>query len=181
MLSEVESDIAAGRAAVVASGPPPSGGASAGVVDLAATVAAGEQVATSVRAEINAGRPDPFRLLGRLEQANGRLDAALATIRDAATRADRARTTLDQTIPAERAEIEAVGTFITTRRGCGRKRHQRCQWQLWLGRPDAGRVRRPWDPGATPVVAWPVTRQPGPRRQSRLSASSMARWNVGYA
>jgi hypothetical protein len=117
MLSEVESDVASGRAAVVASGPPPSGGASAGTVDLAATVAAGEQVATSVRAELNAGRPDPFRLLGRLEQANGRLDAALATIRDAATRAERARTTLDQTIPAVRAEIEAVGTFITTRRG----------------------------------------------------------------
>lgn len=117
MLAEVDSDIAAGRAAVGASGPTPSGGASAGTVDLAATVAAAEQIVTSVRIELDAGRPDPFRLLGRLEQANGRLDAALTNIRDAATRADRARARLDQTIPAVRAEIEAVGNFITTRRG----------------------------------------------------------------
>jgi hypothetical protein len=115
MLNEVDTDIAAGQAAVTAS----TGTSTPATVDLAAAVAAAQQVLTTVRAEIDPSTalPDPFDELRRLEQVNVRIDAALASIRDAADRAARARTMLEQAIPAARAEISAVTNFITTRRG----------------------------------------------------------------
>jgi hypothetical protein len=113
MLNEVDTDIAAGHAAVAAS----STAANAGTVDLAAAVAAAQQVMQTVRAELATSLPDPFDELRRLEQVNVRIDGALASIRDAADRASRARTMLEQAIPAARAEISAVNNFITTRRG----------------------------------------------------------------
>jgi hypothetical protein len=113
MLNEVETDIAAGHAAVAAS----STTANAGTVDLAAAVAAAQQVLQTVRTEVSTSLPDPFDELRRLEQVNVRIDSALASIRDAADRATRARAMLEQAIPAARAEISAVNNFITTRRG----------------------------------------------------------------
>ncbi len=111
-LAEVETDVAAGQAAVSA-----STGGSAGSVDLAAAVAAAAQVTGTVRRELAQSLPDPFDALRRLEAVNTRIDAALEGIRDAAMRSDRARAMLDQAIPAARAEISAVTNFITTRRG----------------------------------------------------------------
>lgn len=116
-LSSVESDIAAGQAAVATAGAGVGANASAGTVDLAAAVAGASQVAQSVRAELTTSKPDPFLALRRLEQVNVRLSTALSNIRDAASRAERARTMLEQAIPAAQAEISAVTNFITTRRG----------------------------------------------------------------
>jgi hypothetical protein len=115
MINEVGTDIAAGQAAVAAS----ANTSTPATVDLAAAVAAAEQVLTSVRSELDPSTPlpDPFDELRRLEQVNVRIDAALDSIRDAADRANRARTMLEQAIPAARAEIAAVSNFITTRRG----------------------------------------------------------------
>jgi hypothetical protein len=115
MLNEVSTDIAAGHAAVAASSPASSN--SAGTVDLAAAVAAAQQVVETVKSELATSRPDPFDELRRLEHVNVRIDGALASIRDAAEGASRARTVLEQAIPAARAEISAVNNFITTRRG----------------------------------------------------------------
>jgi tetratricopeptide (TPR) repeat protein len=113
-LADLESDVAAGRAALSASATA-GGSANAGTVDLAAAVAAAEQVAESIRSELSL--PDPFAAIRRLEQVGTRLDAALDTIRDAASRVERARQQLDQAIPAARAEVSAVRDFVTTRRG----------------------------------------------------------------
>jgi hypothetical protein len=74
-------------------------------------------VAQSIRTELTESRPDPFLALRRLEHVDVRLSTALANIRDAAGRAERARVMLEQAIPAARAEISAVTNFITTRRG----------------------------------------------------------------
>jgi hypothetical protein len=115
-LSQVEADVAAGKAAVSAAGGG-STSSSAGRVDLAAAVARAEQVSSAVRAELAAPQPDPFAALRRLDAVDDRLGAALATIRDAATRAERARAMLETALPAARAEVSVVGNFITTRRG----------------------------------------------------------------
>jgi cell division septum initiation protein DivIVA len=119
-LDEIDADIAAGKAALAAAGTP-AGGASAGTVDLAAAVAGAEQTVEAVRADMGAGvagsKPDPFAALRRLERVDQRLSRALASIRDAATRVDRARAVLDSALPAARAEVSAAESFITTRRG----------------------------------------------------------------
>ncbi len=111
-LGQIDSDVAA-----VAAAGGGSTSSSAGTVDLAAAVAGAEQVATAARAEMAATQPDPFAALRRLEAANVRLTAALANIRDAATRAERDRQMQETALPAARAEVSAAATFITTRRG----------------------------------------------------------------
>lgn len=110
-LTDVDADIAAGRAAATAGTP------GAGAADLAGEVARAEQVATTVRAEMAAPRPDPVAGLRRLEEVGAGLDRALANVRDAAERADRARSALDHAITGARAEISAAGDFIAMRRG----------------------------------------------------------------
>jgi hypothetical protein len=116
-LAAVEADVASGQAALDAASRGAVGAASAGTVDLAAAVAGAAQVTQAVRGEMAAALPDPFAALRRLEQVDVRLSAALANIRDAAGRAERARVMLETAIPAARAEIAAVTNFITTRRG----------------------------------------------------------------
>jgi hypothetical protein len=116
-LAEVATDIAAGNAAVATLNVNPTSGTSATTVDLVAAVAAAEQVVAVVRAEQARSLPDPFDALRRLEVVDARLDTALASIRDAADRAERARVMLASAIPAAQAEISAVENFITTRRG----------------------------------------------------------------
>ncbi|HEY2794250.1 MAG TPA: TPM domain-containing protein, partial [Micromonosporaceae bacterium] len=115
-LAAVEADVASGQAALDA-GRGAAGAGSAGTVDLAAAVAGAAQVTQSVRVEVTQQLPDPFAALRRLEQVDVRLSAALANIRDAAGRAERARVMLGTAIPAAQAEIAAVTNFITTRRG----------------------------------------------------------------
>ena len=114
-VGQIEADVAAGKAAVSAAGGSTS--SSTGTVDLAVAVAGAEQVTSAVRAELSAPRPDPFSALRHLEAANERLTAALSSIRDAATRAQLARTMLETALPAARAEVSAASNFITTRRG----------------------------------------------------------------
>ena len=84
---------------------------------LAGEVARAEQVAAAVRAELAQPRPDPVAALRRLQEVGTRLDRALASVRDAAQTAERARSALDQAITRARAEISVVAQFVATRRG----------------------------------------------------------------
>ena len=111
-LTEVDADLAAGRGAL-GSGTPPSVEASG----LAAAVGRAQQVADAVRAELTGPTTDPIAAVRRLEEADRGLDEALAGIRDAAERGQRARAMLDQAVLAARSEISAATDFITTRRG----------------------------------------------------------------
>ncbi len=113
-LAEVESDVAAATAALAAAG---GGSTGSPTVDLAAAVAGAEQVIAAVRSEMAEARPDPFAALRRLDTANHRLGAALASIRDAAGRAEHARALLETVLPSARAEVGSAATFIITRRG----------------------------------------------------------------
>ncbi len=76
-----------------------------------------EQAIEAVRTALAAPTVDPLTALRQLEDANGALDRALAAVRDAAERAERARAVLDQAILAARAEIAAASDFVATRRG----------------------------------------------------------------
>ncbi len=110
LLTELESDLdAARRASSAAGASDPS--------SLAAAVTRAEQAIEAVRTALAAPTVDPLTALRQLEDANGALDRALAAVRDAAERAERARAVLDQAILAARAEIAAASDFVATRRG----------------------------------------------------------------
>jgi len=82
-------------------------------VDLAATV-------TTVDAALRfaAENPaDPLAVLDRLDDADTRVDAALAAVRDAETARRRAQAALDQALLSGRSRISAARDFIETRRG----------------------------------------------------------------
>ncbi|MEV8505125.1 TPM domain-containing protein [Actinoplanes sp. NPDC051475] len=106
LITELESEIAAGRAA-------PSG-ASAG---LGAAVTGAEQTVAEVRTRLAAAKPDPVAAVAALQAADAALDRALAEARDAAERTARARALLIQALPVARAEVATATDFITTRRG----------------------------------------------------------------
>ncbi|MEV4639287.1 TPM domain-containing protein [Actinoplanes sp. NPDC049548] len=106
LIAELESEIAAGRAAPAAGSP-----------GLAAAVAAAEQTVAQVRTRLAAERPDPVAAVAALQAADAALDSALAEARDAAERSARARALLAQALPVARAEVSAATDFITTRRG----------------------------------------------------------------
>lgn len=106
LIAELESEIAAGRAA-------PSG-ASAG---LGAAVTGAEQTVAEVRTRLAAAKPDPVAAVAALQAADAALDRALAEARDAAERSARARALLTQALPVARAEVATATDFITTRRG----------------------------------------------------------------
>ncbi|WP_308016477.1 TPM domain-containing protein [Jidongwangia harbinensis] len=108
LIMEVEAEIAAGRATLAGGTPVPG---------LAETVAGAEQTVSDVRRELSTSRPDPMSAAARLQAADAALDQALATARDHAERAARARSLLAQALPVARAEVAAAGDFITTRRG----------------------------------------------------------------
>jgi uncharacterized membrane protein YgcG len=115
LLVEVESDLAAARAAQGSDAPPEVKGA------LAAAVAGGEQVVATARAGMAAPTMDPLTVARQLREADAALDRTLADLRTAAERAARARALLDQAILAARAEISAATDYITTRRGAVRQ------------------------------------------------------------
>jgi uncharacterized membrane protein YgcG len=109
LLDEVEADLAAARAALEAAG----GSAAA----LAAAVGRAEQTLSSVRAELAQPKTDPPAAVHRLQEADAELDRALADVRDAGERSERARALLAQALPVARAEVAAATDFIATRRG----------------------------------------------------------------
>jgi hypothetical protein len=126
LLTEVEAEVTAGRAALAAgslpAGPLPAGpvtgaGGGGSRADLAAAVAAAEQALTRVRAAMSGPVTDPAAAVRDLEQADAALDRTLAEARDQADRLTRSRTLLAQALPVARAEVAAAGDFITTRRG----------------------------------------------------------------
>jgi uncharacterized membrane protein YgcG len=84
---------------------------------LAAAVTLAAQAIEAVRTALAAPTVDPLSAVRQLEDADGALDRALAAVRDAAERAERARAVLDQAILAARAEIAAATDFVITRRG----------------------------------------------------------------
>jgi hypothetical protein len=108
LMSELETEIGAGRSAVASGG---------GTPGLSNAVADAERVLAGVRTGLAVARPDPATAVARLQAADANLDRALAEARDTADRAARARTLLAQTLPVARAEVAAASDFITTRRG----------------------------------------------------------------
>ena len=85
--------------------------------DLAGHVAAAESALATVQQEMAGGRYDPLTAIRRIQEAGGRLDQALAAVRDQQQQAQRARASLEQALLAARSEISATQDFITTRRG----------------------------------------------------------------
>ncbi len=116
LLVEVESDLAAGRAAQGSGSAPPEVTAA-----LASAVASGGQAVAAARAAQAAPTMDPLTVVRQLQEADAALDRALADMRDAAERTARARAMLDQAILAARAEISAATDFVNTRRGAVRE------------------------------------------------------------
>ncbi len=85
--------------------------------DLAGQVAAAESALATVQQEMAGGRYDPLVAIRRIQEAGGRLEQALAAVRDQQQQAQRARASLVHALIAARSEISATQDFITTRRG----------------------------------------------------------------
>jgi uncharacterized membrane protein YgcG len=107
-MAETAQDLAEAKALV-------AGGQAPG--DLTGQVAAAEAALAAVQQEMAAGRYDPLAAIRRVQEAGGRLDQALAAVRDQQQQAQRARASLEQALLAARSEISATQDFITTRRG----------------------------------------------------------------
>jgi uncharacterized membrane protein YgcG len=107
-VAETEQDMAEARA-LVSTGQAPA--------ELTGQLAAADAALASVRDEMATGRYDPLAAMRRLTDAGGRLDQALAAVRDQQEQARRAIAALDQALLAARSEISAVKDFITSRRG----------------------------------------------------------------
>jgi hypothetical protein len=98
---------------------------SADIADVERLVTGGQAVAPALKAAREAvaaaqaerATGDPLALVRRLTEAETALDAALAPAREAAEQAERARAHLGQLLGRLRSQIQAVGTFIETRRG----------------------------------------------------------------
>ncbi|MCD2443960.1 TPM domain-containing protein [Agromyces sp. SYSU K20354] len=85
-----------------------------------ATTALADRVAaeaSDIRSSI--GRPgrDPLALQARLEQVDAEIDAAIQGARDAAEQAARARSQLDRSLAAARAQVHATEDYLVARRG----------------------------------------------------------------
>jgi hypothetical protein len=100
VVSDTEQDLAAARA--LPQGDPQLGSAIAAAQSALTAAAAGD---------------NPVASLTSLQQANGQLDAVLASVREEQEKVRRASAALDQAIVSARAEISAAHDFITTRRG----------------------------------------------------------------
>ncbi len=107
-ISDTAQDLAEAKA-LVSSGQAPG--------DLAGQVAAAESALATVQQEMAGGRYDPLVAIRRIQEAGGRLDQALAAVRDQQQQAQRARASLEHALLAARSEISATQDFITTRRG----------------------------------------------------------------
>jgi uncharacterized membrane protein YgcG len=85
---------------------------------LAAHIATAEAALVDARtAASDEGGRDPLGAVHRLDEADEALDRALQGVRDERERKRKARGSLDRVLSAARAEIDAAGDFITTRRG----------------------------------------------------------------
>ncbi|WP_423917779.1 TPM domain-containing protein [Frigoribacterium sp. 2-23] len=82
-------------------------------VDVAGSVTA----ARAALAMAETTTDDPLAVVARLTEANTRIDAALAAVRDEAEKQRRARAALDRALLAARGQISAARDFIETRRG----------------------------------------------------------------
>jgi uncharacterized membrane protein YgcG len=76
-----------------------------------------QTVAAQVRSMLGAGPADPLEGLRAVEEANSQLDQALAGVREAQVRQQRARESLQQAVLTARSSIAAANDFITTNRG----------------------------------------------------------------
>ncbi|WP_157631933.1 coiled-coil domain-containing protein [Catelliglobosispora koreensis] len=112
LLADAQGQVAAGKAAMQA-----GTGGGADQMSLAAAVARAEQTIADIRTELAAPKSDPVSALRRVETVAGDLNATLGGIRDAAARAQQARTVLDQAMFSARSAIDSLTDFITTRRG----------------------------------------------------------------
>ncbi|QHT58089.1 TPM domain-containing protein [Cellulomonas sp. H30R-01] len=84
--------------------------------EVAPRVAAAQTaIATAQSARTGAG--DPLAALRTITEAEAAIDAALAPLREARERADRARSLLDETLGRLRSALRATSDFVATRRG----------------------------------------------------------------
>lgn len=102
LLVEIDGEVAAARSAASTDG------------ELAAAASAGAAATESVRA--GSSPTDPIADLRRLQEADARLDRALAASRDESERVARARALLNQALPVARSEVAAADQYLTTRR-----------------------------------------------------------------
>lgn len=106
LLSEIDAEIAAGRARETRGG------------DLAAAIAGAETVVTEVRAAHASGSPtDPLAMLDRLTTADQSIEAATTELRAAEHASQRATGMLQSVLVSARARVSAASDFISARRG----------------------------------------------------------------
>jgi uncharacterized membrane protein YgcG len=106
LLSELDAEIAAGRARETRGG------------DLAAAIAGAETVVAEVRAAGSTGAPtDPLSTLDRLTTADQTIEAATAQVREAEEATRRASGMLQSVLVSARAQVSAAADFISARRG----------------------------------------------------------------
>lgn len=91
--------------------------AASGQPGLAEPAAHAQVVAAQVRGSLSTGPGDPLDALRAIEEANSRLDQALAGAREEQVRQQRARAALEQAVLTARSSIGAAEDFITTNRG----------------------------------------------------------------
>lgn len=156
LVSEVESDLAAARAAQPGTAGQPTAG------PLAAAITGAEQALAAARAAVGGPTTDPLSASARLEEADAALDRALAEIRDAGERAARARAMLDHAIVAARAEVAATGDFIATRRGAVAS-----EPRAWLAQAQQHLARAEALAASDPAAALPEA-----QRASQLAAEA---------
>jgi hypothetical protein len=106
LLSEIDAEIAAGRARETRGG------------DLAAAIAGAETVVAEVRAAHASGAPaDPLATLDRLTTADQSIEAATTELRAAEQATQRANGMLQSVLVSARARVSAASDFISARRG----------------------------------------------------------------
>ncbi|RWZ46616.1 TPM domain-containing protein [Labedella phragmitis] len=106
LLSELDAEIAAGRARETRGG------------DLAAAIAGAETVVAEVRAAGSSGAPtDPLATLDRLTTADQAIEAATNQVREAEQARRRANGMLQSVLVSARAQVSAAADFISARRG----------------------------------------------------------------
>ena len=105
LIVELEADIAAAAAL-----PDPRG-------DVASAIAATRQQVDAARANLSGGALRPLVTLQTLEAADARIDAVVASVRDAVATSQRAQQMLGQQIIQAQAQVSAAEDYITARRG----------------------------------------------------------------
>jgi uncharacterized membrane protein YgcG len=162
LVAEVESDLAAARAAQ------PTG------ASLAGAITGAEQALAAARAAVAGPTTDPLAATARLEEADAALDRALAEIREAGERAARARAMLDHALVTARAEVAAAGDFIATRRGAVAS-----QPRAWLAQAQQHLARAEALAGSDPAAALPEAQRAGQlaAEAGRAAQSNVDQWS----